>query len=161
MHSIDWTSSTVNLEDYFGGASGMFSMTPWGQNRLSDGTSGVTECSTAWRWKVGQAEVGHFVIYRSPSPWVGAELETQKTRVFCQVLLDILPEDSVRTIFDLVQQECSRYAFVDPITGFLTDALFDDPYANGDSSRRMAVKATALFNSVLRARPTDPDERNR
>jgi len=89
-----------------------------------------------------------------------AEAAGLQTRVMCHALLDILPEQSIQMIFDVIQAECLRYQGVDPATGFLTLSAGDDPYENTGPTR-MGKQSARLLNSVLRARPSDPNERKR
>lgn len=136
-------------------------MKPWGQNPFFvDLTSGNSELSAAWRWTTGQTEIDHQVTYRSANTWTATETAELQTRMVCHALLDILPERSLEIILQALQAECLRYRGVDPATGYLVLLPDEDPYENSGTSK-LSEQSARLFNSVLRARPSEPDERNR
>jgi hypothetical protein len=83
-----------------------------------------------------------------------------QARVICHALLDIIPDGGLEAIFNVIEAECLRYQGIDPATGFLIQTSDEDPYENAGSNRK-GQQAARLLDSILRARPTEPDERKR
>ncbi len=161
MSMKSWTTSTVNPEDCSGGVLAPCFTKPWDHNPFFlDATAGVSELSAAWRWETGGTEVGHLVTYWSRNRWTPAEEAGLQSRLICHALLDILPAQSLQSVFEILQAECLHYKGIDPATGFLALSTDDDPYENAGTTR-MTKQSARLLNSVLRARPSEPDERKR